>query len=113
ILQPDAYASFAGLFTAKEAMVKAGLGVRSFHMIEIAHTPEGKPVFPGYQLSIAHAGPVAVAVAIADDGAGGRAEGINTAGSFQPQGGGQKGGRLVSWLALLLSIVAIILIFTR
>jgi phosphopantetheine--protein transferase-like protein len=115
ILQPDAYASFAGLFTAKEALVKAGVAAMPFHSIEIAHTPEGKPVFPGFQVSISHAGTVAVAVAAPSDvPAGYNREGASAV--APPEAGGQKGSSLVlllSILALLTSILAIVFIFTR
>src|ERR1700761_8205061 len=66
ILQPDPYASFAGLFAAKEALVKAAgqYGKKNFNSIEISHNPEGKPLHPGFDLSISHSAGVAVAVAI-------------------------------------------------
>jgi phosphopantetheine--protein transferase-like protein len=66
VLQTDAYASFAGLFAAKEAIVKAGNRYRGrvFHTIEIGHSSEGKPLHPEFYLSITHTGPMAVAVAI-------------------------------------------------
>ncbi|HVS95265.1 MAG TPA: 4'-phosphopantetheinyl transferase superfamily protein [Puia sp.] len=66
ILREDPYASFTGLFAAKEAIVKAG-GVpdgRSFDTIRIAHSAEGQPIYPGYALSIAHSAGLAVAVAV-------------------------------------------------
>ena len=65
ILQPDPYSSFAGLFAAKEAMVKADGANRNktFNTLEIDHSPEGKPLHPDYSLSISHAGGMALAVA--------------------------------------------------
>jgi phosphopantetheine--protein transferase-like protein len=66
ILQKDPYASFTGLFAAKEALIKAdnGLQIKNFNTIVIDHLPMGKPVFPGFQLSISHTGETVVAVAI-------------------------------------------------
>ena len=66
ILQKDPYASFAGLFAAKEALIKAdnSLQIKNFNTIVIDHLPKGKPVFPGFQLSISHTGETVVAVAI-------------------------------------------------
>ncbi len=57
--------SFAGLFCAKEAICKTNDKFRSipFHQIEILHSPEGLPVFPGYALSIAHTDDAAISVA--------------------------------------------------
>jgi len=65
ILQPDPYSSLAGLFAAKEALIKADgqLRSRAFNTLEINHSAEGAPVFPGFALSISHAGGMAVAVA--------------------------------------------------
>jgi phosphopantetheine--protein transferase-like protein len=66
ILQPDAYASFAGIFAAKEAIVKADNQYRSssFNALEIEHSPEGIPLFEDFKLSISHAAGLAVAVAV-------------------------------------------------
>lgn len=66
ILQPQPLASFAGLFAAKEAIVKANNNLRSipFHQLVIDHLPGGKPVHANFQLSISHTGQLAVAVAI-------------------------------------------------
>lgn len=66
ILQPDPYASFAGLFAAKEAIVKADNTFRaaSFSQILISHTPDGKPVFRDWAISITHSADTAAAVAI-------------------------------------------------
>jgi len=66
ILQPKPYASFAGLFAAKEAIIKADNSYKSktFNLIAIDHLPDGKPVFPGFQISISHTAEMAIAVAV-------------------------------------------------
>ncbi len=67
ILQPDPYSSFAGLFAAKEAIIKADSRYRdrAFNTLEIGHSAEGAPLHPGFGLSISHANGMAAAVAIA------------------------------------------------
>lgn len=59
-------ASFAGLFAAKEALIKMDnkLSERLFNCIEITHTSEGKPMYGSFEISISHAGNYAVAVAV-------------------------------------------------
>jgi phosphopantetheine--protein transferase-like protein len=66
ILQPDPYLSFAGLFAAKEAIIKADQQYRAlpFNQIEIAHQPDGKPTHKNFSISIAHAGQMAMAAAV-------------------------------------------------
>lgn len=66
ILQTNPYASFAGLFAAKEAIVKADNSYKNktFNSIKIDHLPEGKPVHTGFQISISHTNDTAVAVAV-------------------------------------------------
>jgi phosphopantetheine--protein transferase-like protein len=66
ILQSNPYASFTGLFAAKEAIIKADNNYKNkpFHTIIIHHLPGGKPVFPGFQISISHTNETAVAVAV-------------------------------------------------
>src|ERR1044072_2818822 len=66
ILQPSPYASFAGLFATKEAIVKANNTNRNkpFNTIVISHDAQGKPVFPGFQISLSHTENMAVAVAL-------------------------------------------------
>jgi phosphopantetheine--protein transferase-like protein len=66
ILQNNPCASFAGLFAAKEAIVKADnlFKNKSFNTINIDHLPDGKPVFPGFQVSITHTNDYAAAIAI-------------------------------------------------
>ena len=66
ILQPNPYASFAGLFAAKEAIVKANNANRNkpFNTIIINHNTEGKPEYPGFNVSVSHTNTVAVAVAL-------------------------------------------------
>ena len=65
ILQPHPLSSFAGLFAAKEAIVKASNYYKNipFHSIVIEHLPEGKPYYKNFQLSISHSKEWAVAVA--------------------------------------------------
>jgi phosphopantetheine--protein transferase-like protein len=110
VLQPDPYASFAGLFCAKEAIVKADGRHRPglFNTIGITHDPEGRPSYPGFHLSISHAGGVAAAAAIPS-----KTEQVQVVPVQQPSAGQNKGAVWVSWLALLLSILAIILGFIR
>ena len=66
ILKPDPYASLAGLFAAKEAIVKADNQYRSkpFSNIIIDHLPDGKPIHDKFHLSISHTNNTAVAVAV-------------------------------------------------
>jgi phosphopantetheinyl transferase (holo-ACP synthase) len=115
ILQPDPYSSFTGLFAAKEAIVKADALFRGrpFHTLKIDHTPEGKPLFPGFGLSISHAGGLAVAVAIREKAA---VSSQSVQGSFLTAQDGMpmlQNRRTwtfswVAWLALLLSIFALV-----
>jgi phosphopantetheine--protein transferase-like protein len=66
ILQPNAYASFAGLFAAKEAIVKANNQYKNskFNQLVITHNAQGKPTFEGVNISISHTNDSAVAVAV-------------------------------------------------
>lgn len=63
------YESFAGLFAAKEAYLKAlGTGIdRGLNTIEILHNEKGKPYLNGIEnsdLSISHDGEYAIATVI-------------------------------------------------
>lgn len=66
ILQPNPYASFAGLFAAKEAIVKTNNQYKSikFNQLIITHNAQGKPEFDGINISISHTNDSAVAVAV-------------------------------------------------
>ena len=108
ILQPDPYASFAGLFAAKEAITKADAQSRTkpFHTLAIGHSAEGKPFYPGFSLSISHAGDMAVAVAVRNGGAM----------AYQPLGAApslqapvKAKTSPINWLALLLALAALLL----
>lgn len=65
LLQPNTLLSFAGLFAAKEAIVKADNSYQgvNFDTIEIKHDKQGKPVYKNFSISISHTEEVAVAVA--------------------------------------------------
>lgn len=108
ILQPDPYASFAGLFAAKEAMVKADASIRdrSFHLLEISHSPEGKPLTPGFSISISHANGMAVAVAAPTGNALFPAPAL-TAPQAAPAA--VKPVSWLAWMALLLSVAALLI----
>ena len=112
ILQPDPYASFAGLFSAKEAIVKADgrLRANAFNAIGITHGPEGEPLYPGFHLSISHAGGVAVAVAVGVRSEQAPASLPSATPVLVRQG---KGTAWISLLALLVSILALIFGFIR
>ena len=108
ILQIDPYSSFAGLFAAKEAIVKADnqLKGKFFSTLEITHTGEGKPVYPGFELSIAHAAGVAIAVAVR-----GNQRSSQPVPALQPAPPAKT-----SWLtvmAILLSLAALLLAVIR
>jgi phosphopantetheine--protein transferase-like protein len=113
ICQPDPYASFAGLFAAKEAIIKADGSNRNkaFNMLEIDHSPEGKPLHPDYGISISHAGGMALAVA-APAGQPTTASISLTAPSLQDSQADKKtsSGSWISWLALLLSVTALLIV---
>lgn len=112
ILQPDPYASFAGLFAVKESIVKADNSYRtkSFNTIAISHSQTGKPLYPGWNISISHAGTMAVAVAIPENSP----ESQNlppTSPSFSVAPRPASGW--TGWLALAISVIAIIIHFIR
>ncbi|TDH23317.1 4'-phosphopantetheinyl transferase superfamily protein [Segetibacter sp. 3557_3] len=66
ILQSNPYASFAGLFALKEAIVKCDnrFKNRELNTIVIEHSPLGKPVFKDFQVSVSHTGTFAAAIAL-------------------------------------------------
>lgn len=66
ILRPEPLVSFAGLFAAKEAIVKANNQFKniSFNQINIDHLPDGKPVHNQFNISISHSNEMAIAVAV-------------------------------------------------
>jgi len=113
ILQPNALVSFAGLFAAKEAIVKANNAYknRPFNTIFIDHSPTGQPVYKGFQLSIAHTTELAVAIAT----------NIGTASpssiqKIEADNPSKNKSSLALWfafLAFILSIASIILFLAR
>jgi phosphopantetheinyl transferase (holo-ACP synthase) len=110
ILQTNPYASFAGLFAAKEAIVKADNSYqnRPFNTILIDHLPGGKPVFPGFQLSLSHTNELAIAVAVKNISL--------PAASPLPIAGNPGNSNFygfASIAAILLSIFTLLLLFVR
>jgi len=113
ILQPDPYSSFAGLFAAKEALVKADGSIRekAFNQIGIGHSEEGKPLYPGFTLSIAHANGTAVAVAARGGGNIFAAPTLTVPSAVEGRGGG--GSSWIAWLALLLAAATLAIVLLR
>lgn len=109
ILQPNPYASFAGLFAAKEAIVKANNSNKNkpFHSIVISHNQEGKPEYPGFNLSVSHTNNSAIAVALQ---AGANQSVSNTAMQTAPQQAKIAGGiRLLVLISFLISLAALVI----
>ncbi|HVU98953.1 MAG TPA: 4'-phosphopantetheinyl transferase superfamily protein [Puia sp.] len=106
ILQPEPVESFAGLFAAKEALIKADNSLREipFNQIAIGRSPQGKPLYPGFTLSIAHSNGTAVAVA-----ARAATNGTPAPVTLTEPPAKAKTGRAIVWLALLLATAALIL----
>lgn len=109
ILQPNPYASFAGLFAAKEAIVKANNSNRNkpFSAIIIEHDPEGKPTYAGYSLSVSHTNNMAVAVAVQI-----RGDLLPGKTNDQPAAPPPAGQGMLKWLVIftfLLSLAALII----
>jgi len=109
ILQPNTYASFAGLFAAKEAIIKANnnYGKKLFNTISIDHSVEGKPTHDAFQLSISHTNNTAVAVAIENALA-------TSANSLKPVneiGDNKKNNAISSFIAFLSLILSAIALY--
>ena len=64
--KPNPQQSFAGLFSAKEAIVKADHSFKKtkFNKINITHDIFHKPIFKGFSISISHSAHHVVAIAI-------------------------------------------------
>ncbi|GAC1407214.1 MAG: hypothetical protein NVSMB64_13860 [Candidatus Velthaea sp.] len=63
LLEPDPYASLAGRFAAKEALIKARCGSGSLRSLEILVDDSGRPSFADAAISISHSAGFAIAVA--------------------------------------------------
>jgi phosphopantetheine--protein transferase-like protein len=105
ILKGKPLGSFAGLFSTKEALCKTSERIRQmpFNKIEITHDDNGKPVYPGYSISISHTDQFAVAIAIANEADGqhipANSEVVNSPGRYE-----RKIARLNKMVLLALSI---------
>lgn len=110
ILQSNPAASFAGLFAAKEAIVKANKLFlnKPFNAIYIDHLPNGKPVHPFFKLSISHSNDVAIAVAVSLPDIP-----LSTAANISPFNfsGNNSLLYLLAFAALLISVLALVVHF--
>ena len=112
VLQPDQYASFTGLFAAKEAIIKADNGYKkiTFDKIFIDHLPGGRPVFDGFNISISHTENVSIAVAIKNN------EFNKTDPSNQNDTyvrGSNRSSILISIIAIIIAIIAICIVLFK
>jgi phosphopantetheine--protein transferase-like protein len=108
ILQPAPYASFAGLFATKEAIVKANNTNRNkpFNTINISHDDQGKPFFRGFYISLSHTDNLAVAVAlqmVTDEGS------YNSKEANMPIQPVMSNGKWLFVLSFIISVVALII----
>jgi phosphopantetheine--protein transferase-like protein len=103
ILQTNPYASFGGLFAAKEAIVKADNSYKNkaFNTIQIQHLPEGKPFHPAFNISISHTAEMAVALAIPIKAGNHVSTGVVNSELAKPAKNGASAGM---WLLLLISL---------
>jgi phosphopantetheine--protein transferase-like protein len=116
ILQSNSLSSFAGLFAAKEAIVKTDNNYlnQPFNNIHIGHLPGGKPVHTAFQISISHTNELAIAVVIPL-----HADSINTksSGEILPASTSSTTNSsialLVSLLTLLIVIVFIFMLIKK
>ena len=110
LVQPEPYASFAGLFAAKEAIVKADNTFKTvpFNEIFIDHLPGGQPVFNGFSMSISHVKQLSVAIAVKN------AVQNNPAAMLQPHVGRRSPLPVfLSIVAMILSLIAIFLMLRK
>jgi phosphopantetheine--protein transferase-like protein len=56
--------TFAGIFSLKESLIKAGVKLDSFTQIEITHNSMGAPIYYGYAVSVSHSAGLVVSIAI-------------------------------------------------
>jgi phosphopantetheine--protein transferase-like protein len=111
ILQHDPYASFAGLFAAKEAIFKAGGFTASvpYSQVEIGHKENGQPFFGELALSISHTDQTAVAVAYKE--AAGHLDQVFSSPSVVSGTGSLF--KIISVLALMIGLISLGLIILK
>ncbi len=113
ILQPDPLQSFAGIFAAKEAIVKSNdsyVGT-PFNQIFIDHTEKGLPFHTGFKISISHTNGLAIAVAVCTGRLLPDRNNYLSAFSASTFTTGNKRSNIAFWLsilALLLSLLALL-----
>jgi phosphopantetheinyl transferase (holo-ACP synthase) len=112
-LQPDPYASFAGLFAVKEAIVKANNFYRSvpFYKISVNHLPDGQPVIDGFRISISHTKILAIAVALKEPETAFFPSPSHSTDNYPVQS--RQPFPFLSLLAIILAAAALLLIFFR
>jgi phosphopantetheine--protein transferase-like protein len=108
IMRPSPLISFAGKFAAKEAIVKADNQYRQipFNQLEILNTPEGKPYFGGFEITISHTDNLAVAIAV-------KIEMQRYDGTFLPANNQNRFSLLLWVVAIFSLILALIALFAK
>jgi phosphopantetheine--protein transferase-like protein len=110
-LKKNPITSFAGLFSVKEAIVKADNNYSGmpFKTIVITHDPAGKPIHPDFFISISHAENMVISIAISKE--------INNGSTFSNFGAiinndetnKRSSVLLISLVALIISVISIII----
>ncbi len=111
VLKKNPIVSFAGLFSAKEAIVKAdnNYSGRPFKTIVISHDPAGKAIHADFLISISHTENIAVGIAISKK--------INNDSSFsnlgtiinQNEHTKRSPVLLISLIALIISVISLLI----
>lgn len=63
IIKDNPLESFAGIYAAKEAIIKCN-NIINFNDIEIIYDAKGKPLFQNFKITISHSGNFAIAIAV-------------------------------------------------
>jgi NAD(P)H-hydrate epimerase len=62
--KPNPRQTLAGIYSAKEAIVKSGSNFSDYSHIQIEHSASGQPFSTGYMVSISHSGEYVISIAL-------------------------------------------------